>query len=402
MPNTTKTRRSHFLSSIGHLWISVKTILTTASVGCFLILLLSRCNNLPSAQEAELVVPSTDTVSVHHARGFSVDYRFSYPLLRLHNAGDTARYWLLPQGVSAPDTLDPNTTIIRTPVQRLVTTSTTHLGLITFLDARERLVGIGRASHVYDSAIQQRARRGELLEVGTDGALNTELALSLQPDLVMVSAMPSEGAAQYEPLRRAGIPIIINAEWQEASPLGKAEWVKLMAVLLGKEALAQRRFSEVATAYDSITRLAQGAAASPSVVAGAPFQGTWYVPGRDSYVGQLLRDAHATWPWANDSSAVSINVSLETVYPFGLEADYWIHAGQHQRLQDLGEDERLRHFQSYQQQRVYNYFRRVNEQGGSDYYESGTVRPDLVLADLVEIFHPDLLAHELYFYQKLQ
>ena len=134
-------------------------------------------------------------MSTQYAQGFSISYDFSYPLLRLHSAGDTTRYWLLPQGISAPDGPDQNITIIRTPVQRLVTTSTTHLGLVTLLDARDRLIGIGQASHVYDSAIRERAQRGELSEVGTDGALNTELVLSLQPDLVMVSAMPSDGIA---------------------------------------------------------------------------------------------------------------------------------------------------------------------------------------------------------------
>ena len=85
------------------------------------------------------------------------------------------------------------------------------------------------------------------------GSLNVESVLALQPDLVMVSANPG-GSASYQPLINAGIPVVVNAEWQEASPLGKAEWVKLLAVLLGKEAVANERFAAIATTYDSLAQ----------------------------------------------------------------------------------------------------------------------------------------------------
>ena len=370
---------------------------------CTLILLLTHCTApQPTEAPSTATTQSTDTVNIRYARGFSVNYARPYPILQIHSPADTLRYLLLPAGVPRPDSLTADF-VIRTPVQRLVVTSTTHLGLVELLDARDRLVGIGRADHVYDSAIRQRAQQGQVQEVGTEGALNVEVVLALQPDLVIVSAMPGEGLPQYQPLLSAEIPVIANAEWQEAHPLGKAEWVKLLAVLTQQESVANQRFAAIATAYDSIAQRAQQADAKPSVITGSPFQGTWYVPGRNSYVGQLLRDAHATWPWEQDSSAVSVNVSLETVYPFGLEADYWINAGLHQNRSGLGEqDERLTDFRPFQQNNVYNHFRRTNEQGGSDYYESGTVRPDRVLADLVEIFHPDLLDHSLYYYQKLE
>ena len=349
-----------------------------------------------------------DTVDVRYAQGFTVNYNSSYPTLLIHGPTDTTRYVLLPRGASLPDTLSPTTPMIRTPVQRIVTTSTTHLGLVELLDARGRLVGIGQADQVYDEDIRQRVRQGQIQEVGTEGALNIELILSLQPDLVMVSAMPGVATPgirlqQYQPLLNAGIPVIVNAEWMEASPLGKAEWVKLLAVLLQQESLANQRFEAIASTYDSITQRIQHIAQKPLVITGSPFQGTWYVPGRNSYVGQLLRDAHATWPWEQDTSAISFNVALETLYPYGLKADYWIHPGLHQQLSTLAEqDERLTAFQPYQQGKVYNHYRRVSAQGANDYYESGAVRPDLVLADLVEIFHPEVLEHTLYYYQKLE
>ena len=346
---------------------------------------------------------SSEQVNIQYAEGFDINYSQPHPILSITGSNDTARYVLLPTGASLPEGLAPSTQVIRTPVQRIVATSTTHLGLIEWLDARDRLVGIGRADLVYDDTIRYRVREGRIQEVGTDGALNVELVLSLQPDVVMVSATPGVRLAQYQPLLSAGIPVIVNAEWMEASPLGKAEWVKLMAVLLQQEEYVNQRFGTMASRYDSIAQRAQQTTQQPLVITGSPFQGSWYVPGRDSYVGQLLRDAQATWPWSQDTSAVSFNVSLETVYPYGLEADYWINPGLTDRLSSLGEqDERLMAFQPYQQKEVYNYYRRTSPDGGNDYYEGGTVHPDLILADLVEIFHPEVLDHSLYYYQKLQ
>lgn len=361
-----------------------------------------------SPQPSETVVtvpppPSVEPVDVQYARGFSLRYDTPHPTLLIHGPTDTTRYLLLPAGTPPPDSLPIATTIIYTPVQRIVATSTTHLGLIEWLDARDHLVGIGNATLVYDEVIRQRVQQGRIQEVGTDGALNLEQVLSLRPDLVMVSATPGVGLSQYQVLRNADIPVIVNAEWQESSPLAKAEWVKLMAALLQEETDTNRRFAETVTRYDSIAQLTQRIDQPPQVITGSPFQGSWYVPGRHSYVGQLLRDARVRWPWAQDSSAVSIGVSLETVYPHGLEADYWINPGQAQALGVLAaQDDRLAVFQPYRQGQVYNHYRRVSPTGGNDYYEGGTVRPDVVLADLVEIFHPEILDHSLYYYQRLE
>ena len=364
-----------------------------------------RCTS-PSSSETSFSTtsssPSWVPVSIRYARGFTLDYSSSYPVLGILGANDTTRYLLLPSGASLPESLPSQATVIRTPVQRVVATSTTHLGLVEWLEARDCLVGIGRADLVYDSAIRQAVQRGQIEEVGTEANLNVEQVLALQPDLVMVSATPGVSLQQYHPLISAGIPVIVNAEWQEASPLGKAEWVKLMAALLQREDQATRQFRAMARRYDSLVQQVR-TSQQPRVITGAPFQGTWYVPGRNSYVGQLLVDAHASWPWQQDTSSVSINVALETMYEHGLRADYWINTGLAQQLSALaGQDDRLTAFRPYQQRNVYNHYRRISPSGGNDFYEGGTVRPDLVLADLVEIFHPEVLEHRLYYYQKLE
>ena len=354
----------------------------------------------PKPATVTSTVPSP--LDIHYAQGFNISYRDGYKLLSVINATDTTRYALAPQGAPLPDHVPTATTVIRTPIQRLVVTSTTHLGLVDFLQAEDRLVGIDNADWVYSKNIRERVANGQIQQVGVGGELNWESILALSPDLVMVSGMPGVGLGRYQTLQDAGIPVIINSEWMEPTPLGKAEWVKLLAVLLNQEALVQEKFAQVVTAYDSVAALARTVKQKPLVVTGAPYQGAWFVPGGHSFLGKLLQDAGATWPWEQDTSATSISVAFETIYPYGLRADYWLHPGQGQDRSALqAQDERLADFQPYQQGTIYNNDRR-SKGLSNDYYESGVVHPEVVLADMIEIFHHDLLDHKLYYYQKLE
>lgn len=355
-----------------------------------------------SPEPATVVSTALVLLDIHYAQGFNISYRDDYKLLSVINATDTTYYALVSQGAPLPDHLPTPATIIRTPIQRLVTTSTTHLGLVEFLQAEDRVVGIDDVDLVYSADIRERVADGQIQEVGVGGELNWESILALSPDLVMVSGMPGVGLGRYQTLQDAGIPVIINSEWMEPTPLGKAEWVKLLAVLLDQEALVQEQFAQVVTAYDSVAALARAVRQKPLVITGAPYQGAWFVPGAHSFLGSMLHDAGATWPWKQDTSAVSINVAFETIYPYALRADYWLHPGQMpDRAALKAQDERLADFLPYQQGTIYNNNRR-SKGLSNDYYESGVMHPHVVLADLIEIFHPDLLDHELYYYQKLE
>ena len=251
-------------------------------------------------------------------------------------------------------------------------------------------MGIDDVDLVYSADIRERVARGQIQEIGVGGELNWESILALSPDLVMVSGMPGVGLGRYQTLQDAGIPVIINSEWMEPTPLGKAEWVKLLAVLLDQEASVHERFAAVVSAYDSVTALAQAARQKPLVITGAPYQGAWFVPGAHSFLGSMLHDAGATWPWEQDSSAVSINVAFEALYPYGLRADYWLHPGQMPDRAALpAQDERLTDFRPYQQNKIYNNDRR-SKGLSNDYYESGVMHPEVVLADMITIFHPEL------------
>ncbi len=66
-------------------------------------------------------------------------------------------------------------------------------------------------------------------------------------------------------------------------------------------------------------------------------------------------------------------------------------------------DARYADFKAFKNKKVYTYTARVNEAGANDYFESGNVKPDLILADHIKILHPKLLPnYKLYYYKKLE
>ncbi len=358
-------------------------------------------------QDANATLPAqpwTAEAQPRYARGFDISYEDNFKVLHLYQGFDTTDYLLLPEGMGRPDTL-PDATTIKIPVKSLVALSTTHVALADFVEADSLIIGLDNSQYVYDPEVRERVAQGSVTAVGEGGGLNQELVIALQPGLLMVSGMPGTDLQKYQAIVNSGIPVLINTEWMENTPLGKAEWVKLMAALTNREALANQKFDTIAAAYHRIARLTANLEKRPSVISGSPFQGAWYVPGGSSYRAKLYQEAGAFWPWAQDTVAVSIPVAFENMYAYGLEADYWFNPGMVSSLQALlDKDARFGDFKSFNTGQVYNNNRRMTPDGqGNDYFESGVVNPHRILADLTYILHPKLLPeHTLYYYQKLE
>ena len=130
----------------------------------------------------------------------------------------------------------------------------------------------------------------------------------------------------------------------------------------------------------------------------------WFIPGDETYVGQLIRDAGAKLLLAEAGSAASQGMSFEVVYEGGLDAEIWLTEtfGVNSTADLLALDSRFGDFAAFQSGKVWNNNRDENANGGNNYYEWGVTNPHLVLADLLAIFHPDLLpGHEFAFYYRL-
>ncbi|MEJ5240973.1 MAG: ABC transporter substrate-binding protein [Anaerolineales bacterium] len=348
-----------------------------------------------------------EKVTITHAQNLSVEYHKHYKVVTIATpwpgATEPIRYALVQCGTPAPEGFRPEE-IIEVPVRTIVTLSTTYLPFLDELGVLDRLVAVDDTTYVSNPKVLKMAEEGKLATLGYGAGINVEKALELQPDLIMAYG---SGAPEYDAhpvLLKAGLKVALNAEWMDTSPLGRAEWGKYIALFFNKEAAAEALFAETQKKYTELARLTANLAEKPSVFANTPYQGTWYMPGGRSYVATLFKDAGANYLWADDPSTGSLSLSFEAVFERAKDADFWLNVGFFSTLEDLkAADPRFVEFAAFQKGNVWNNDAKVTPQGGNDYYETAVAHPELVLADLIKIFHPDLLPdHTLIYYRPLK
>jgi iron complex transport system substrate-binding protein len=341
---------------------------------------------------------SGDTILLHVHRpwqGSSAEY--AYRLIdTTGRAGDTA-------GRMEGRIPDREGTTLRIPVRRAVTLTTTNLPHLEAIGAVDALVGLGGGRYACSPEIRARLASGRIRDVGEDVRLDLEALLSLRPDVVFTYVVGNSSDGGLAKLSEAGIPAVVEGSYMEESPLGRAEWIKFTAAFFGKAAAADSVFNEMERAYDSLAALAKTAKHRPKVVVGAPFGGIWWVPTGRTYVGRLLADAGAEYPWASDTTRGSLSLDVEAVLGRDGDAEVWLDAGDWKDLADAkAKDPRIALFRAWKDGRVYASDGVVCGDGGRDFYETGAARPDLVLADLIAILHPELMpGHAPRWYRRL-
>ncbi|MDZ7659785.1 ABC transporter substrate-binding protein [Fodinibius sp.] len=350
-------------------------------------------------------VQFADSVHAEFAEGFQITYHENYKLLEIlkpfQDQVDTLRYSLVPRGIADKVEVE-NTTEIPIPINSLLATSTTHIGLVQMLDATDILIGMVGADYVYSKDVRKRLEQEKMVSL-PHGELNKEKILSMNPDLLMISGGESSQFDNVKILMDSDIDVMINSEWLETTPLGKAEWVKVLAALLNKEQLANEKFNAVANEYNRLKSKVSEVNDKPLVINNMPYKGAWFVSGGESFTVQFLRDAGADYPWFDSDETGGLRKSFEVIYEIGLEADIWINPGAANSKEDiLAKDSRFKDFKPFETGEIYNNNKRTSPAGGNDFWESGVVHPEIILADLIKIFHPQKLPnHRLFYYQKI-
>ncbi|WP_324673809.1 ABC transporter substrate-binding protein [Hymenobacter sp. GOD-10R] len=364
----------------------------------------------PARPAAKAVATSAvrGRTTVQFAKGFTISYVGGCKVITILSPFEqkttATRYLLVPRGVTRPAGYT-DAVVIQTPIRSLVALSSMHVALADFLGADDVIVGLGDFKYASAPRVRQRIAEGKIINAGQGRELNNELLIAQHPDLVMSTGWPGQGLSRFQTLQAAGVPVMINSEWVESTPLGRAEWVKVMAALLNKEDLVNQKFGQVVRDYQRLAALGQKAAKKPKVIVGLPFKDVWHVPDMDSYMAQFLRDAGTTYAWDKTKSPQgSLALSFETVSPVALSADYWLQTGSANTKTDItAQDTRYAAFAPFKNNRLYNNNKRTNAQGSNDYWESGAVHPDVVLSDLIKILHPELLPKwQLYYYKPVQ
>lgn len=343
------------------------------------------------------------------ARRFLLEEKQGYTKLTVRDPWQNSRgtemvWYLVDHDMDIPEGIDEDQ-VIRIPVSRMICMSTTHLAMLRALDATDVLVGISGPGLVYDSLILDAVQRGKIADIGYEGNLNSELIVTLRPDLLMAYGVAAPSAGNTGRLSAMGVKVLYNADYLEEHPLARYEWIRLFGLLTGRKALADSLYGEVSAAYLELTgNVSRLIRERPEVLLGSPWEDVWYVSPANSYTGKLIEDAGGHYIFSDLSEAHSVPFSVEAVFERATEADIWINPGTAESLADIGAaDHRMMRLPVYSRGEVWNNRNRMTGRGGNDYWESAVVRPDLLLADMVSIIHPELLPdHRQYYFMRLK
>lgn len=348
-----------------------------------------------------------EKATLTHTDGFSVEYFNNYKVVTVKTpypgAAESIQYVLVQCGTPAPEGfLDEQ--IINIPVQTVVIMSTSYLPFLDELGLLDRLVGLDDATYVSNPAVLKMAEEGKLAMIGYGSGVNVEQALELSPELILTYGSGAPDYDAHPVLIEAGLKTVVNAEWLETTPLGRTEWGKFIAVFFNKEADAQALFAKTVERYSEYAAVVASATERPTVFTASDYQGIWSMPGGNSFAAAFFKDAGADYLWADDTSTGSLPLAFEAVFEKAQGAEYWVNVGYFFTLDDLlAADARYADFNAYQSGNIWNNDARISPNGGNDYYESAVAHPELVLADLIKIFHPELLPdHELVYYRQLK
>ena len=353
-----------------------------------------------------------EKVEIVDADKFTVAYHKHYKVISVQDAYDGAPgfdYVLVQCGAPAPRAADfaEGAQFIEVPAGDIITLSTTQLPALAQLGLLEHLVGVDSAFYISTAEVLDAVAEGKIAEVGFGAQINIELTLDLEPQLVMSYGYNPDTDA-HPVLLEAGVFTALDASWRELSPLGRAEWLKFIALFYNREGTATELYADIASQYEEARQLTASLpeAQRPAVLINSflGYADAWFIPGQETYVGRLIQDAGGELLLAKAGSASSQGLSFEAVYEGGLAADIWLVEtfGVSSQADLLALDSRFGDFAALQAGAVWNNNADENANGGNNYYEWGVTNPQLILQDLVAILHPDLLPErEFAFYQRL-
>ena len=291
--------------------------------------------------------------------------------------------------------------VLQGDAKRVVCMSSSHIAMLDAIGAVESVVGVSGKNFITNPYVVAHQRT--IADVGYDGNMNFELLVAQQPDIVLLYGVT--GACTMESkLDELGIPYIYIGEYVEEDPLGKAEWLIALAEIVGLRQQGQTYFSELPQRYEQLKSMAAAAQTpAPKVMLNTPYADSWFMPSTTSYMARLIADAGGDYIYKRNTSNHSLPIDMEDAALLTTQADVWINVGNVNSVADL-----CRQFPKFAQMpcvqrgEVYNCDKRRVLGGGNDYWESGVVHPDVILRDLIKIFHPELVSEEFVYYRKIE
>lgn len=366
---------------------------------CLVALLATSCVSKENREEKESVsaqqTASADReahITPQYAKGFQLSYADGYILMDIQdpqNEESTCFQYALVERGTKPEGIPADYTVIEIPVRSAICMTSLQLSNFIKLGAEDKVVGITSTRHLFNQTVNKQLKEGKTAKIGIEGNFDNEVIMSINPDLILISPFKRGG---YETMKDVGIPLVPHLGYKETTPLGQAEWIKFVGLLLGMEKEANDKFSAIEKRYNELKALtAEGQVKKrPIVFSGEIHGGNWYAVGGKSFLAQLFKDAGADYFLKDDDRSGGVTLDFETIYNQADDADYWRIVNSYP---DTYSYEALK-----EQDPRYADFRAFREKGviycnmrEKPFYESMPTEPEVLLADLLHIFHPDLL-----------
>lgn len=329
---------------------------------------------------------------VRYAENFEIyPYKSGYKLIikNLSKRNDT-EFYVFNDSIKIPSDLNDKI-IIRTPINSAIAFSSTQWAVFQKLGELDKVKGILESNYTKNEEILRLVSEGEIIDVGMSTNVNTEKVIHLQADLILYTPYPTLDFSNLGKL--SGSTMLPFPDYLESHPLGRAEWMKVIGILCGKEDATNKWFSDVVERYESLSSICTEVEKKPTVFSDLPFENQWYVPGGKSYIAKIFNDAGADYIWKHNESTGSLHIDAENVLLNAQNADYWRVINSY--------DEPFTYERLAKENELYPLFKAFKEKQllvcdvrECGYFEQSQYEPDVLLADFIYHFHPDLLKKE--------
>lgn len=251
-------------------------------------------------------------------------YEGGYTLIRIVDGGD---FLVVPEGAAVPDDLDGSITVLQQPLNRIYLAATSAMALFSAMDAVDaiRMTGVQASGWYIDAAIEG-LNNGSILFAGKYSAPDYEMLIDQECDLAIESTMIYHTPKVKEMVEDLGIPVLVDRSSYESHPLGRTEWIKLYAALVGKEAEAAAFFDQQA---DIIRQLENFENTGKTV---AFFyvnsDGSIVIRKPTDYIPKMIALAGGKYAFEDlvtDQTATSISITMENFYATAVDADVLIY-----------------------------------------------------------------------------
>ena len=269
------------------------------------------------------------------------------------------------------------------PMDNIVCMSSSNVAALSAIGAGDAVSAVSGLRYITDKGLHERA----VPDIGYESSLDYETILRLNPDVVVTYTVSGAEPQYITKLRSLGVNVLVLHDHLEEHPLARAEYVRLFGALTGRLDLADSLFQKVCDRYDGLASSVR-ITAPVKVLMNIPYGDAWYIPGADSYMSRLINDAGGSVLGAEKNTAKSKVITLEQAYDLSMEADMWLNPGHCRSVNDLVAFHHF--FERFgpvsKGLPIYNNTLRTTPEGGNDFWESGAVRPDIILEDLISVF----------------